>query len=55
MDMLDDDFFDLDEDLLNATGYFGQNEEIGKIKRKIHGQEYGKYRTHSNATNSNEN
>lgn len=31
MDMLDDDFFDLDEDLLNATGYFGAaDEETGK-------------------------
>lgn len=30
MDMLDDDFFDLDEDLLNATGYFGNNEETGE-------------------------
>lgn len=31
--MLDDDFFELDEDLLNATDYFGKNiDEIGKYK-----------------------
>lgn len=28
--MFDDDFFELDEDLLNATGYFGQAEESSK-------------------------
>lgn len=33
MDMLDDDFFDLDEDLLNATGYFGKCENTGELSR----------------------
>lgn len=31
MDMLDDEFFDFDEDLLNATGYFGGNDVTGKF------------------------
>lgn len=31
-DLFDDDFFEIDEDLLNATGYFGQpNVDTGKL------------------------
>lgn len=29
--LFDDDFFDIDEDILNATGYFGQPDENSKL------------------------
>lgn len=31
MDMFDDDFFEFDDDLLNATGFFGIRENTGEL------------------------